>query len=112
MLTISLGVELEKYRFHAGVAAKGDPNVLWFAAADVLKVIELTPAPKFERFYNDAEYRQLEDENFAAFSEVGVKKLLMSSTHIESKRMMLWIEREVIKPQRRRLELNRVRRAD
>ena len=78
---------------------------LWFVDQDVLKVLGRKPTFQLKALYRETDYRDFPDENCWAFSEAGVKKLLMASTHPESKKMMLWIEREVIKVHRRRLEL-------
>lgn len=83
----------------------GDTQRLWFVAADILKVLSERPIKKLELAYNRAEYCVLPDENLAAFSEEGVKKYLTVSRHPQSVAMLLWIEREVIKPHRRKLEI-------
>lgn len=78
---------------------------LWFAAADILNVLGEKPTKKLELVYNSAEYCMLRDENLAAFSEEGVQKYLTASRHPQSVAMRLWIEREVIKPHRRKMHL-------
>ncbi len=81
------------------------PSKLWFVDQDILKVLGRKPTLQLKAMYRTTDYRDFPDENVWAFSEVGAKKLLMVSTHPESKKMMLWIEREVIKVHRRRLEM-------
>jgi hypothetical protein len=83
----------------------GSTQRLWFVAADILKVLGERPTKKLELVYNNAEYCVLPDENLAAFSEEGVKKYLTVSRQPQSVAMLLWIEREVIKPHRRKLEI-------
>ncbi len=80
------------------------PTKLWFVDKDVLKVLGRKPTLQLKAMFKTTDYRDFSDENVWAFSEVGVKKILMISTHPESKKMMLWIERELIKVHRRRLE--------
>ena len=80
-------------------------GTLWFCADDVLKVLGRQVTSQLKGLYTNTEYRELTNEKLFAFSEAGIKKILLSSTHHESKRMMLWIEREVIKAHRRRQEL-------
>jgi hypothetical protein len=83
----------------------GSTQRLWFVASDVLKVLGERPTRKLALIYNNDEYRVLPDENLPAFSEEGVKKCLTVSRHPQSVAMLLWIEREVIKPHRRKLEI-------
>ncbi len=37
------------------------------------------------------------------FSEAGIEKLLRANDHCESMWLLMWIQREVVKPHRRRL---------
>jgi hypothetical protein len=83
----------------------GSTQRLWFVASDVLKVLGERPTRKLELIYNNDEYRVLPNESLAAFSEEGVRKCLTVSRHPQSVAMLLWIEREVIKPHRRKLEI-------
>ena len=85
--------------------ARSAASTLWFCDTDVLKVVGKKPTSLLRAIYSNAEYRELPDENLTAFSESGVKKYLMTSTHHESKRMMMWVEREVIRPHRKRQEI-------
>ncbi len=78
---------------------------LWFAVADILKVLGEKPSKKLELVYGPAEYRVFAEENLAAFSEEGVKKCLTASRHPQAIAMRLWIEREVIKPHRKKLDI-------
>lgn len=78
---------------------------LWFAAPDILKVLGEKPSRKLELIYGPAEYWVFPEENVAAFSEEGVKKCLAASRHPNAISMRLWIEREVIKPHRKKLEI-------
>lgn len=86
-------------------SVRSSASTLWFCDKDVLKVVGKEPTSLLRALYSNADYRELPDENLAAFSESGVKKYLMTSTHHESKRMMMWIEREVIRPHRKRHEM-------
>ena len=86
-------------------SARSSASALWFCDTDVLKVVGKKPTSLLRALYSNAEYRELPNENLNAFSESGVKKYLMTSTHHESKRMMMWIEREVIRPHRKRHEM-------
>jgi len=78
---------------------------LWFAVPDILKVLGEKPSRKLELIYGPAEYWVFPEENVAAFSEKGVKKCLAASRHPQANAMRLWIEREVIKPHRKKLEI-------
>ncbi len=78
---------------------------LWFAVADILKVLGEKPSKKLELIYSPAEYGVFPEENVAAFSEEGVKKCLAASRHPQAIALRLWIEREVIKPHRKKLEI-------
>lgn len=78
---------------------------LWFAVPDILKVLGEKPSTKLELIYGPAEYWVFPEENVAAFSEKGVKKCLAASRHPQANAMRLWIEREVIKPHRKKLEI-------
>ena len=78
---------------------------LLFVAADVLKVLDEKPSKALQTMYSHAEVRLMVEENLVVFSEEGVKKYLKSSRHRESGPMLLWIEREIIKPHQRKCEI-------
>ena len=78
---------------------------LWFVDADVLKVIGQKTSLMLQSTFDVHEYDLIPGTKQHGFSEEGVEKLLRASDHSESKRMLLWIQREVVKPFRRKLEI-------
>ncbi len=94
------------YEF-AGVQIRVYPvgKKLWFADTDVLKVLGQKPTLMVESTYDVHEYDTIAGTRQKGFSEEGIEKLLRASDHFEAGRMLLWIQREVVKPHRRKLEL-------
>ena len=84
---------------------------LWFVDADVLRVIGRKPSRQLENEFDVHEYDIIPGIWQRGFSEDGIEKLLRASTHPESKKMLMWIQREVVKPFRRRQELGLVRQS-
>jgi hypothetical protein len=84
-----------------------DGGGLWFCDADVFQVLGISPAMAASRIslFQAHERRYFSQHKLHAFSEDGVKRLLAKSQHRESRPMLLWIEREVLKPHRRKIEL-------
>ena len=80
-------------------------NSLWFVDIDVLKVIDQKLSLIQESSFDAHEYDVIPGTRQRGFSEEGVEKLLLANDHYESKRMLMWIQREVVKPFRRRLEM-------
>lgn len=80
---------------------------IWFNDRDVLKVIGQKRSANLKASFDVLEYDSIPSTWQYGFSEEGVEKLLQSSSHRESKRMLQWIQREVVKPFHRALELNR-----
>jgi hypothetical protein len=83
---------------------------LWFADADVLKVIGQKPTLMLESTFDPHEYDLIPGTRQHGFSEEGVEKLLRASDHYEAMRMLIWIHREVVKPFRRKQENARLNR--
>jgi len=79
---------------------------LWIVDADLLQVIGEKPTLMLESLYNSNEYELIPDTKFRGFSPEGAEKVLSKSTHFESKRMLIWLQREVYKQHRRKLELD------
>lgn len=78
---------------------------LWVVDVDLLQVIGEKPTLMLESLYDSHEYDLIPDTRFHGFSPQGAEKALMKSDHFESKRMLLWLQREVYKPHRRKQEL-------
>jgi hypothetical protein len=88
---------------HIRIYPVGD--TLWFAGADVMRVLGKKPDLMTESTFSANEYGPIPDTGLSGFSEAGVERLLRASDHYEARRMLLWIQREVIKPFRRKREL-------
>ncbi|MBI3715156.1 MAG: hypothetical protein HY255_04085 [Betaproteobacteria bacterium] len=78
---------------------------LWFADADVLNVLGQKPTLMLGSTYDVHEYDLIPDTRLHGFSEEGIEKLLRASEHHEARRMLIWVQREVVKQHRRKLEL-------
>jgi hypothetical protein len=78
---------------------------LWVADADLLRVIGEKPTLMLGSIYGSQEYRPTPESGLHAFSPAGALKVLSASSHYESKRMMLWLQREVYKPHQRKLDI-------
>ena len=78
---------------------------LWVVDTDLLRVIGEKPTLMLESLYDAHEYDVIPDTKFQGFSPEGAEKVLMKSTHFESKRMLLWLQREVYKAHRRKREM-------
>lgn len=82
-------------------------DVLWFCDVDVFKVLELPidNAKSRTGLFTEGEHRYFAEHKLGAFSEDGVRRFLSRNPHRESRAVLLWIEREVLKPHRRKIEL-------
>ncbi len=78
---------------------------LWVVDTDLLRVIGEKPSLLLVGHYDALEYGAIDDTNFHGFSPVGAAKVLQKSTHYESKRMLMWLQREVYKQHARKLDL-------
>jgi hypothetical protein len=78
---------------------------LWFVDSDVLRVIEKKSSPMLRSRFDVNEYELIPGTKLHGFSEQGIEKLLRASPHPEAGRMLLWVQRDVVKPFRRRLEM-------
>ena len=78
---------------------------LWVVDADLLRVIGEKPSLMLESLFDAHEYDVIPDTKFHGFSPDGAEKVLLKSDHIEARRMLLWLQREVYKPHRRKREL-------
>ncbi len=78
---------------------------LWIADADLLRVIGEKPTLMLGSVHAPHEYGEIPDTKLHGFSPAGAAKVLSASSHYESKRMLLWLQREVYKPHRRKLDL-------
>jgi hypothetical protein len=78
---------------------------LWVLDADLLRVIGEEPSLMLESIYDVHQYDDIPDTRLKAFSPEGAEKVLAASTHHEAKRMLLWLQREVYKPHRRKLDI-------
>ena len=78
---------------------------LWVVDSDLLRVIGEKPTLMLESLYDVHDYDVIPDTQFHGFSPAGAEKVLMKSSHFESRRMLLWLQREVYKPHRRKREM-------
>lgn len=78
---------------------------LWVVDADLLRVIGEKPTLMLESLYDVHDYDVINDTRFRGFSPAGVEKVLGKSTHVESKRMLMWFQREVYKQHARKQEM-------
>ncbi len=78
---------------------------LWVVDADLLRVIGEQPSVLLESLYDIHEYNTIDETRYRGFSPAGVAKVLGKSEHFESKRMLLWLQREVYKQHARKQEL-------
>ena len=78
---------------------------LWVVDADLLRVIGEKPSVMLESLYGAQDYDAIIDTRFHGFSATGVEKVLRKSDHYESKRMLMWLQREVYKPHARKQEM-------
>ena len=78
---------------------------LWVVDADLLRVIGEKPSVMLESLYDVQDYDAIAETRFRGFSPAGVEKVLSKSDHYESKRMLMWLQREVYKPHARKRDL-------
>ena len=78
---------------------------LWVVDADLLRVIGKKPSVMLESLYDVQDYDAIAETRFRGFSPAVVEKVLRKSDHCESKRMLMWLEREVNKPHARKQDL-------
>ena len=78
---------------------------LWVVDEDLLRVIGEKPSLLLGGHYDVLEYGPIDETEFHGFSPAGAAKVLNQSTHYESKRMLMWLQREVYKVHRRKQEL-------
>ena len=78
---------------------------LWVVDSDLLRVIGEKPTLMLESLYDSLEYDLIPDTRFHGFSPTGAEKILRKSEHYEASRMLMWLQREVYKPHRRKQEL-------
>lgn len=78
---------------------------LWVADADLLRVIGEKPSLMLGSVYDSQDYGAIPDSGLHGFSPGGALKVLSASSHYESKRMLLWLQREVYKPHQRKLDI-------
>lgn len=80
-------------------------DALWISDADLLRVLGEKPTLMLGSLYGPQDYAEIPGANIHGFSPEGAAKLLTASRHPESGRMLLWLQREVYKPHRRKLDL-------
>ena len=67
---------------------------LWVVDADLLRVIGEKPSLMLESLYDNHDYDTIGDTQFRGFSPAGAEKVLRKSEHVESKRMLMWLQRD------------------
>ena len=80
-------------------------RVLWVVDADLLRVIGEKPSLMLESLYDNHDYDTIGETQYRGFSPAGAEKVLRKSEHVESKRMLMWLQREVYKQHARKQEL-------
>ncbi len=78
---------------------------LWVVDTDLMRVIGEKPTLMLGSLLDSHEYDAIPGTGFHGFSPEGAEKVLSKSNHFESGRMLLWLQREVYKPHRRKREL-------
>lgn len=78
---------------------------LWVVDTDLLTVIGEKPTLMLESLFDCHEHDIIPGTKLHGFSPAGAEQVLMKSTHFEAKRMLMWLQREVYKPHRRKQEL-------
>ena len=78
---------------------------LWVVDADLLRVIGEKPTLMLESLYDVHEYDRIPDTKLHGFSPEGAEKVLLNSTHLEARRMLMWLQREVYKQHKRKQEV-------
>ena len=77
---------------------------LWVVDADLLRVIGEKPSLMLESLYDIHDYDTIGETQYRGFSPAGAEKVLRKSEHVESKRMLMWLQREVYKQHARKQE--------
>lgn len=78
----------------------------WIAAKEVAQILEIDDVAEAFRLYHPAEFAaQSFASNERCLSETGLRRLLKYSRHRDAHALLLWFEREVMLPLRRRREL-------
>ncbi|MEO8386525.1 MAG: hypothetical protein ABI583_14845, partial [Betaproteobacteria bacterium] len=70
---------------------------LWVVDTDLLRVIGEKPSVLLESLYDVHDYDTIDETRYRGFSPSGAEKILSKSKHFESKRMLMWLQREVYK---------------
>lgn len=73
---------------------------LWVVDADILPLFGLAPTEAARRQALSSEYRYLELEKVWVYSEKEILRILKNSQHVNVRRLLLWLDREVYKPHR------------
>lgn len=80
-------------------------DALWFCDRDVLRVLGKAPTTFMKITYGDTDYKHIPEANMMAFSETAVVAVVSRIRHSEAGKLKFWLEREVIAPYHRKLEL-------
>ena len=80
---------------------------IWFDARDVLRVIRQKPSSRLKDTFDVLEYDSIPGTWRYGFSEEGVEKVLRSSNHRDAIPMLFWVQRQVVKPFHRALDLRK-----
>lgn len=78
---------------------------LWVVDTDLMRVIGEKPTLMLGSLLGSNEYDAIPGTRYHGFSPLGAEKVLSKSNHFESSRMLMWLQREVYKPHRRKREL-------
>jgi len=78
----------------------------WIAVKEVAQILEIDDVAEAFRLYGPAEFTaQSSASDERCLSETGLRRLLKYSRHRDAHALLLWFEREVMLPLRRRREL-------
>lgn len=93
------------YEFYGThVRAEEDDEQIWFMEQDLLKILGRTPEKTNKLSYGEGNYRELR-RGVLLLSEAAAVALAGRSHHPDAGKLRFWLEREIIAPHRKRIEL-------
>ncbi len=93
------------YEFYGThVRAEEDDEQIWFMERDLLKILGRKPEKTNKLSYGEGNYREMRP-GVLLLSESAAVALAGRSHHPDAGKLKFWLEREVIAPRRKRIEL-------
>jgi hypothetical protein len=93
------------YEFYGThVRAEEDDEQIWFMESDLLKILGRTPEKTNKLSYGEGNYREVR-RGLLLLSEAAAVALAGRSHHPDAGKLRFWLEREIIAPHRKRIEL-------